>query len=31
MVDDFLEYAILSVLTAFTLFSGVGLWHVCLN
>jgi|Laugresp1bdmlbsn_1035097.scaffolds.fasta_scaffold03802_3 hypothetical protein len=31
MNDDFLEHAILLVLTAFTLFSAAGLWHMCLR
>jgi len=31
MNDDFLEYVILAVLTAFTLFSAAGLMHVCLG
>ncbi len=29
MHDHLLEYVILAVLWAFTLFSAAGLWHVC--
>lgn len=31
MQDDFLEYAILCVLSFFTFLCAAGLWHVCLG
>lgn len=31
MQDDFLEYAILCVLSVLTIISAAGLWHVCLG
>ena len=31
MYDDYFEYAILCVLSVFTVFSAAGLWHVCVQ
>lgn len=31
MFENFLEYAILCVLSVFTIFSAARLWHVCLG